>query len=167
MRIGFTLTNFREMRKALGDLPPSVEARVMSDAVKVAAKPIVAAVKARAPRKTGALRKSITAVVKRYPKAGKVMAIIGPDRGYYGGGKRLKKGDSRQGKDRPANYAHLVEFGHKTRGGGSVPARSFLRSGVALGTPEAERTLSRGVQVGMERETKRVASKLKRIRKAK
>lgn len=165
MRIGFELTNFAEMRKMLEGLPASAESRVMGDAVKVAAKPIVAAVKARTPRRSGALRRSISAIVKRYPKAGKVMAIIGPDKGYYGGGKRLKKGESRQGKDRPANYAHLVEFGHKTRGGGSVPARSFLRAGVATATQAAERQLSHGIEVGMQREIKRGVSKLKRIRK--
>ncbi len=186
MRIGFVLTNFEEMRQLCAGLPASVEARVMSDAVKIAAKPIVNAVKAKAPRDTGALRKSITAIVKRYPKAGKVMAIIGPDKDYYGGGRRVKDSGSKRGADRPSKYAHLVEFGHysaaatgfspitakgTTRRKGSFPERSFvmaqpfMRPGVTAGTPEAARELARGVEVGMEREVRRLASKLKRIRK--
>jgi HK97 gp10 family phage protein len=186
MTIGFELSNFQELRAMLRDLPPSVESRVMGDAVAVAAKPIIAAAKARAPSDTGALRRSITAVVKRYPKAGKIMAIIGPDKAFYGGGKRVKQGQSKKGKDRPSKYAHLVEFGHYSgtatgrKGGfakgtsirkGTAQAtafirpRPFLRPAVAMATPAAVAALQGGVEKGMEREIKRTLSKLKRIRK--
>jgi HK97 gp10 family phage protein len=186
MRIGFVLTNFEEMRGMLRDLPASVEARVMQDAVKVAAKPIVAAVKAKSPRRTGALRRSIIAVVRRYPKSGKVMALIGPDTSYYSGGKRNKRGASNAGADRPANYAHLVEFGHysatatgygaksakgTSRKAGTFSERSFIlprpfiRPGVMAATPAAVNELARGVEVGMAREVKRIASKMRRIQR--
>lgn len=186
MQIGFVLTNFDEMRAMCEGLPASVESRIMGDAVKVAAKHIVTAVKAKTPSDTGALRRSITAIVKRYPKAGKVMAIIGPDKSYYGSGKRIGKGKSNRGANRPANYAHLVEFGHysaaatgenvrKTKGTsrrkGTFTERSFIipkpfmRPGVMAGTPAATRELANGVEVGMAREVKRLASKMKRIRK--
>lgn len=192
MRIGFTLSNWEEMRALLLNLPPSVESRILGDALSVAAKPIVNAAKARAPVDTGALRRSITAVVKRYPKAGKVMAIIGPSRGYFRNGKRLKPGGDFRGGAAPANYAHLVEFGHfsaaatgtsvATAKGSAIRRknpkskktefqarsfilpRAFLRPAVLTAKPAVEGQLAKGVEVGMAREIKRLASKMKRIK---
>ncbi len=192
MRIGFALSNFKEMRDMLAGLPASVESRVMGDAVGIAAKPIVQAAKAKAPVRSGALRRSIVAAIKRYPKAGKIMALIGPDKGYYGNGKRLKGNADRRGSNRPANYAHLVEFGHysaaasgakiadakgktirpnKKRKTAPLAAASFvlpqpfLRPAVLTAGPQAERDLAAGVEKGMEREVKRLASKMKRLAK--
>lgn len=186
MRIGFALSNFKEMRDMLAGLPASVESRVMGDAVGIAARPIVSAAKAKAPVRSGALRRSIVAVVKRYPKAGKIMALIGPDKSYYGNGRRLKAGADRRGSNRPANYAHLVEFGHHSAAGSGaklaatkgksirkgtlaaasfVRAQPFLRPAVLTAGPQAERDLAGGVEKGMEREVKRLASKLKRLAK--
>lgn len=191
MRIGFTLSNFKEMRALLHDLPPAVEARVMRTAVGNAAKPLVKAAKSKAPVRSGALRKSITSVVRHYPKSGKVVAVIGPDKEYYAGGKRLKGRADRRGADRPANYAHLVEFGHYSRAGSekfggfergfrrrkssgarvAQEARSFilpqpfLRPAVATATPAAEAELARGVEKGIEREIKRL-SKMKKVKGA-
>lgn len=186
MRIGFQLTNFDEMRQLLKDLPPSVESRVMGDAVQVATKPIVQAARSNAPVDTGALRRSITSVVRRYPRAGKIVGIIGPSKDFFQSGKRLKKTANRQGADRPANYAHLVEFGHLSALGtgrrakdakgksvrkGTLDAvsfimpRPFLRPAVMIGAPMASAALANGVSVGMEREVRRLASKMKRIKK--
>lgn len=165
MSFGFTLTNFKEFAGMLRELPASVESRVMGDAIGIAAKPIMQMAKAKAPKRTGALSRSIITVVRRYPKAGKVMALVGPDKEYYSGGKRLKKGASRQGADRPAKYAHLVEFGHQTKNG-FVAAKPFIRPAVAAGKPAAINALADAVGVGMEREIGRVASKLKRLRKS-
>lgn len=192
MRIGFTLSNWEEMRSLLLNLPPAVESRILGDALSVAAKPIVNAAKARAPVDTGALRRSITSVVKRYPKAGKVMAIIGPSRDFFRGGKRIKPGGDFRGAASPAHYAHLVEFGHMSAAAtgtsvatakGSVirrknpkskktefQARSFilprpfLRPAVLTAKPAVEGQLAKGVEVGMAREIKRLASKMKRIK---
>lgn len=191
MRIGFTLSNWEEMRALLLNLPPSMESRILGDALSAASKPIVNAAKARAPVDTGALRRSITAVVKRYPKAGKVIAMIGPSRGYFSNGKRLKKGADRRGADKPANYAHLVEFGHMSAAAtgvdvatskGSAIRRSkrskkteftarsfilpkpFLRPAVFTAKGDAHAQLADGVKVGMAREIKRLASKMKRIK---
>ncbi len=186
MRIGFELSNFQEMRSTLSELPASVQARVLKVAVEKAAKPIVRIAKAKAPRDTGALARSITAVVRTYPRRGKVMAIIGPDTDRYtGSGKRAKSGEATA--RRPGKYAHLVEFGHHTAAGGGllsankgktiregtlnatayVRAQPFLRPAVTAGTPQAVGELARGVEVGMEREIKRQVSKLKRIRRGK
>lgn len=187
MKIGFSLDGFDQFRALLGELPASVEARVMGDAVGFAAKPIVAAAKAKAPMRTGALRRSLTSIVKRYPGQGKVTAIIGPDKDYYSAGLRVKKGKSWQGADRPAKYAHLVEFGYfsgvsSDKFGGFkkgtsirkgtatatawISPKPFLRPAVAAASAAASANLAEGVRVGMDREIKRIESKTRRLRKS-
>lgn len=184
LSIGVELTNFDELRQMLKALPASVESRVMGDAVKVALRPIQRTAKALAPVQTGALRRSISSLVRRYPKAGKIVGLVGPDNGYFSGGKRLKRGASRAGSSRPSRYAHLVEFGHfsgtrsgafggfkkgaSIRKGTAAPAsfimaRPFIRPAVQMGGPAAMAELRRGVEIGLTRETKRLAAKLKRI----
>lgn len=68
---------------------------------------------------TGALRRSLTRRVKSYKDGDLIFAAIGPDTGYYSGGKRKRYGKGEGPTDakreklrRPAKYAHLVEFGH-------------------------------------------------------
>lgn len=115
MKIGFALGNFKELQAMLAGLPAKTEAKIIGVALEQAARPIVRAAKRLAAKDTGALRASITYALRQYPAKGKTMVIIGPDKQYYENGKRLKRGASRLGKDRPANYAHLIEFGHLTR----------------------------------------------------
>lgn len=188
MKIGFTLSNFGEFAKLLEDLPASVESRVMGTAVDQAMKPIVNLAKAKAKVRSGALRKSITSVVRRYPDKGKIVGIIGPEKGArYLGGRKIVRGGSLLKTDRPDKYAHLVEFGHHTaaatganvrntkgrtiREGTLTPkawvvAQPFLRPAVAQGEVAAVGALADGVTKGLERETKYQLSKLKRIKKA-
>jgi len=188
MRIGFALPNFAAMTKTIQALPAAMQARVMKGALARAARPIVQAAKQRAPKRTGALRRSITAIVREYPRAGKVIAIIGPDHGTYAKGARLKAG-VRNGKvDRPAKYAHLVEFGHYTgtrsgkfggfakgfkrskavtAGLGSqsatayVLAQPFLRPAVMGATNQSADELARAVEAGMAREVERLRVRLR------
>jgi HK97 gp10 family phage protein len=127
MRIGIELKNWREYANMLRELPGAVQKNVASAALKKAAAPIVSIAKGLAPQRTGALKKSITSIIKAYPKQGKVVAIIGPDNDYYAGKKRVKKGGDRRGTERPASYAHLVEFGHAVAKGGSLRPQYNLK----------------------------------------
>lgn len=186
VRMQVQLSGFDEFRVLMAELPASVEARVLSDAISHAVKPIVARAKALAPRKTGALQRSLTSVVRRYPGKGKIVAVIGPDKDYYSGGKRMRRGESRKGADRPAKYAHLVEFGHfsgthsgqfggfkkgtSLRQGNATAAsfvgpKPFLRPAVAAGEREAATRLADGVEIGMAREIKRLAGKMRRLQR--
>ncbi len=172
MRIGFALSNFKELQAMLTNLPAKTEQNVIGVALEAAAKPIVAAAKRIAPKETGALRKSITHALRKYPK--KTMVIIGPDRNYYEGGKKVKPGQWRKGQDRPANYAHLVEFGHvkvarkkgtSRRKGtaqeiGFVAARPFLRPAVWQNEKAAAQAFEIGVTKGLEREIKKMNRKI-------
>lgn len=188
MKIGFKVSNFKEFADMLADLPASVASRVMGDAMGQALRPMVSAVKARVPTRTGALKKSITSKVIRYPDKGKVVGIVGPDKAArYLGGRKIVRGGKVLQTDRPANYAHLVEFGHysaaatgkkvkSTKGltirkhtlypQSFIRAQPFMRPGVAASEGAVADALADGVAVGLEREHKRQLSKLKRLRKS-
>lgn len=126
MRIGVALEGFAELQALLKVLPARTEQNVVGVSLEAAAAPIERRARALAPVRSGALKKSITHALRKYKN--RTMVIIGPDKAYYDGGQRLKKGASAKGKDRPANYAHLVEFGHIARNGAeNAKARKFIR----------------------------------------
>lgn len=129
MRIGFKLAGFTELKALLSVLPAKVEKNVIGVALTSAARPIVRHARRLAAKRTGALRASLTQVLRQYPK--KTLVVIGPDKDYYEGGKRLKKGVRSKGKDRPANYAHLVEFGFRTRNSAANASSKKMRAHTA------------------------------------
>jgi hypothetical protein len=114
MRLGAKLTNFREMSEMLAVLPAEVGNKVMGTAIDAAARPIERRAVENAPANRGALKKSISRVVRKYPgSAVPAIAIVGPNKDFTQS--KLQGGGDLKGVDRPANYAHLVEFGYHTR----------------------------------------------------
>lgn len=125
LKIGVALGGFDEIKALLAVLPERTQNKVIGVALEAAGRPIVSAAKRLAPKRTGALRASITQVLRRY--GAKAVLVIGPDKNYYEAGKKVKKGAARSGQDRPANYAHLVEFGFRTRNSeANAKARKFV-----------------------------------------
>lgn len=126
-----------DLRAALRGLAsPETQATILESAVKAACQPILVAAKRYAKRSedTGALRDSLTIKTVKYKTNGKAVAVgmVGPDRQYRAKGRVVKnlsalfaatKGDIR----RPANYAHLVEFGHQIARGGSLRGKFELK----------------------------------------
>ena len=90
----------RQLNKAVKKLPASVFNRCVKSATIKAAAAIRKEARNLAPKKTGALRKSIGTVAIVDKKALKIQSIVKP---------RAKKGDT--DKASPTKYAHLVEFG--------------------------------------------------------
>lgn len=171
-----------ELSAALQGIPRDLRTQVLAVAVKKAAAPVVRAAKqfAQRSRRTGALQKSITSTVRKYKNDGVAVAVIGPDKAYYGDGKRLKKGADRTGADKPANYAHLVEFGHLSRAGtgtnvatakgtsrrkGTFEAQSFIlpqpfmRPALASTAGVVRGELIKGISTGIERTRARLVKK--------
>jgi len=112
-----------------GITDPKRQARMLEAGIKAAADPLLVAAKRFAKRSedTGALRDSLTIKTDSYPTPGHpvAVALVGPDRGYRVKGRKIngvaallaaKKGLLRK----PANYAHLIEFGHAIAVGGSL-----------------------------------------------
>ena len=119
-----------DVRKALGPVKKDVEKvldqlerRGMKDALMKAATPMVKKTREGAPVRTGALKKSIGKKGKTYPKTQTAYVVVGPRSNFELNG------------ERPAWYAHLVEFGHDLvfssadgkRQAGFVAPRPFMR----------------------------------------
>src|SRR5689334_20227931 len=100
------------LSRLLQDIPNAMRAEILGPACGAAAQPIEEAARTFAPKRTGALAASIDIKVISSAEKGTAAALIGPDRNYYSGGKALGDGDDRREAEKPANYAHLVEFGH-------------------------------------------------------
>lgn len=122
-----TFAGLAPLRGLLQALPREMRLSILRPALGKAAEPIRAAAKTFAPSATGALKESIAIKVLDGTDASGA-ALVGPDRGYYQKGKRVKDLSSLYGQERqkPANYAHLVEFGHVIATGGSLKATHAL-----------------------------------------
>lgn len=162
------LTGLAGISEVLRVLPQDVQREIMATALDTAARPIERHAKrfAESSVDTGALKDSITHVVRTYRGGLTSVALIGPGKGAYRGGARLKKGDSFNKADKPHNYAHLVEFGHRivapkagttirkktaTVLAGFVAARPFMRPAVVAGQAETGETLAAGMAKGIEK----------------
>lgn len=168
-----SFTGLAALSRVLQGLPAALRTEILAPAVRKAAEPIRRATRNFAPVATGSLKASIDVKVVSDPYKGTAAALIGPNREYYRNGKRLKKGDDRRGAAKPANYAHLVEFGHvvvapikgtslrkknaqpAANGTSFVAPRPFLRPGFIAGAPEAERILIE--EIGKSLDRKRTA----------
>lgn len=181
--IGFKLDGLDEVRNVLKTLPKELADKVLQTALTRAAAPVVKAAKRNAPVRTGALRQSIGTIVKKGKRDGSVYAVIGPRRGYYRQGKALKKTADNTGADQPANYGHLVEYGHmavkpdkgatlrekkrnwkKARAVRFIPPKPFLRPALMNSKTEVIAEMAKGVAEGMQRQLKRLQKNPKAIR---
>jgi HK97 gp10 family phage protein len=170
----FTIGGLDEIRATLRALPIETQTKVLAVAVKRSAKPLVDAAKALAPSGTGALRQSITAIVKKSRKGGSY-AVVGPARGYYKAGAKLGKDAARRGSASPAHYAHLVEFGHqvgtrKTKaarkskgrasplasGGKFIAPRAFMRPALLTTQAQIASEMALGIAKGLEQSLARI-----------
>ena len=165
-------TNYRNV-KGLGQLSACLQAlqedmraKILEEGVKAAIQPILRAAKQNLRRsvRTGALYASMTTKTKSYPRNGKAVGLVGPDRGYYNGqAKAGKLGALYAG--RPSNYAHLIEYGHvvvhpkkgetlrnKTASSiGWVQPRPFIRPAIITTSGEQGRAFASAIAEGFER----------------
>lgn len=110
-RTRFVLTGDKELIAKLNGLGPKVYRKVVKQASRKAFAPVVKTAKEKAPKETGLLKKSIGVKQKAYPRAGRMVTIVGPRTGFAQevvvstpfGPKKVKRD--------PAKYAHLVEYG--------------------------------------------------------
>ena len=149
--IRLTIDGVDDLEKALRAVGKKAAREAALVAVQHAAQPIVEAARSLAPRETGALSESIGFRTSAYRRGEKVIAAIGARSKYRGADMRL-----------PAAYAHLVEFGHAKKGGGTVAAKPFMRPAIAQAAGEAMRTL--GDTFGVALAIK--AERLSEVRKA-
>jgi hypothetical protein len=101
------------LRNAFKDLPRNIAARVIGAGLKRASAPMVAALKETTPKgPTGNLRRAIKTVVKRYPRDGAAVAVVGYQKAGTGSSKSAAGGRVKRGSDR-AFHQFWLEFGGK------------------------------------------------------
>jgi len=114
MKVSAKITGFKQLKLAAVDLQSQIERGAMRDALTKAARLITAAIRRNAPKgATGLLKKSIRQKVVTSAR-GNVRAYIGPSNNVSGQADLL--GNGHIVTVRPVKYAHLVEFGTKSRG---------------------------------------------------
>lgn len=151
--------DIEDLLGTLSGLPLDMQSDIIAAGVREGAKPVVKAAKGFAPRDTGALKASITAVVRKQKRRGVAIALVGPNTSYYDGRKRVKKGASKEGANKPSRYAHLVEFGHLTKGGKHITGQPFMRPAAAVGAATAPAAIAAGIQKGLIASVKRAKRK--------
>lgn len=112
-----------ELERNLASLGQRVHNRVQRQAVNAAMRPILKEARARAPRDSGALAKSLIVKVRTY-QGNVFAAFLGPEANkVYWIHRRSRRGNYasiRLHKHVPSNIAHLVEMGHRMVVGGKV-----------------------------------------------
>lgn len=127
-----TLTGGPELDAALHELGGKIAGRLGTNAVRAGARVIANVAKARAPRGTGALKKSIRMFDERDDRFGTTRTAYAGTRLFYG---------------------YWVEFGTA-----HSPARSFLRSASDEAAQDALNKLVDNLGSGIERETAKYRS---------
>ena len=104
-----------EIRDAFRQLPKNIAARVIGAGLRRAAKPGEDALKRITPKgPTGNLRRSIKTIVKRYPRDGAAVAVVGFVKAGSGKSKSAQGGTVKKGADR-AFHQFWLEFGTDER----------------------------------------------------
>lgn len=128
-----------------------VQRRVLRSAVTAASTPVNRAAKARAPKQSGLLKKSLGRKVVTNTKTQTVTAVIGPRTNIVGEFKGKKR--------KPSRYAHAVEKGFVDAAGNFVPPKPFLNPAMAATEAQAVGVLQDKLAAGVEREAKKGAGK--------
>ena len=144
------LAGDKALIRALETLGDRVAKKVVRGAVAAGASPILKAAKAKAPRRTGLLKKALGTKV-RVGKNGVVTARIGARTNVVG---------TVNGKVyRPARIAHLAEKGFINTAGDFVPPHPFLFPAAAEQNDAAMNAITNKLASGIAREAARGGAK--------
>lgn len=179
-----SLIGDKELIAKLNGLGGKVYKKVVAQASRKAFAPVMKTAKQLAPVESGLLKKSIGVKQKKYPRAGRIVTIVGPRMGHaeevY---VDTPMGPMKRRRD-PVKYAHLVEFGtrpHSTsqgaenrirgdsdenrlgftiamQGGDDHPgakAQPFMRPAFDGNEPRAKSIMKQELAAGVVREAKR------------
>ena len=175
-RTQFEFKSVAQIEQLMVGMDMKDRSKVLSDAMAVAAKPIVDQAKANLTSmgaiRTGALRKSMGYVVRWYRNSGRLIAYIGARNIAYSGNVANKtaspiKDTSPLAKGNitvvPARYIHLVHnpFNNKLTGR-RTQGKPFLKDAFESRIAQAEWDLLSGCATALEKVWKRNVAKLDR-----
>lgn len=127
--VDIDMKGIEQMTRNLEQIGTKVALRGPKAAVRASGTVIVKAMRRRAPKETGALKKSLGQKVVTYRRDKTVVSIIGA---------RSKRYETSKGRRNPANYAHLVELGTAPHGGHpGIPPAPFMRPAWDSASPAA------------------------------
>jgi len=146
------------------DLPQKIRGRIMRDAFKKAAKPVVKTMKAEVPKRLPTrrpdprpadptlreLRKSIGSVIKTYRNTGTTVAVIGP----RVGDKYRASVNKNNTHNRLTTIAVGIERGWKGRG-----VNRFVRRGYLAARRQFPKDLAKQIGPAIEKEAARIYKK--------
>lgn len=118
VKVGIASGAVARLTAALAAVEPKAARRATRAGINEITKLVLADARARVPRRSGQLKKSLGRRVRGYRRGEVVSGIVGPRRGF-----RVVIGGVAVN---PVKYAHLVEFG---RGVSRAGQRSVIRSG--------------------------------------
>lgn len=137
------------LREAFKELPKNVAATVIGAGLKRAAQPGLEALKRETPKgPTGNLRRAIKIMVKKYPRDGAAVALVGYVKEGSGASSSARGGSVKKGADR-AFHQYWLEFGTDERYVGKAAATPYVRSSAA-----ANRKLRKGLGAKQAKELK-------------
>lgn len=143
---GLRIDGMRDLQRLLNRLPERARKTAMRQAQRAAGTVIVRAARAKVPRRTGNLRKSLG--VRVYRKGDVFVAVIGARRGD-------KFTSTVAGRKMTASrYSHLVEKGTAT-----MKARPFLRPALMEARAQAIKVLGDKLGKAIERQALKLAKK--------
>ena len=175
-RTQFEFKSVVQIEQLMSGMTLADRSKVLSDAMGVAAKPIVDQAKANLTSmgavRTGALRKSMGYVVRWYRKSGRLIAYIGARNIAYSG--NISKKTASPIKDAssiaegniiavPSRYIHLVHnpFNNKLTGKRTA-GKPFLKDAFDAKIAQAEWDLLSGCALALENVWKRNVAKVNR-----
>ena len=125
--VKITGPDLQPLRDAFKALPKNIAAKVIGAGLKRASAPMVAALKETTPKgPTGNLRRSIKTVVKKYPRDGAAVAVVGYQKAGTGVSRSAGGGTVKKGPDR-AFHQFWLEFGTKERWVGKPASTPYAR----------------------------------------
>ena len=152
--ISISLRGDKELIRMLDRLPVKIARKVVPAAASKSMTPVSKMAKKLVrgqTRGTGLLSRSIGKKRKIYRASGNTIVVVGVRMEF----KRKAGGSSQGGFRNPSKYAHLVEFGHSTPGGGFVAPKPFLRPALQRNLGKIKSTMSREIMIGIGKEAKK------------
>ncbi|MCC6797718.1 MAG: HK97 gp10 family phage protein [Candidatus Hydrogenedentes bacterium] len=158
------LTGDKELIAKLNGLGGRVYRKVVARASRKAFAPVAKDAKAKAPKETGLLKKSMGVKQKRYPRAGRIITLVGPRTGFATDVTVNTPSGERTMRRDPVKYAHLVEYGtapHSIKIGDGEPyqhpggaPKPFMRPAFDNNESRAKQIMRSELAAGVVREAK-------------
>jgi hypothetical protein len=126
-QIRVEFTDLAPVREALKKFPLEVQSVIVAQAVRQAIKPALARLKSLVPTgPTGNLKAAVTSAVRKYPKNGTAVGLVGYRAAGRAPSTSAAGGSVRVAKDR-AFHQGFIEFGTKDRKAGAIASTSYTR----------------------------------------